>query len=253
MKKIKIDNREIRVEEGTTVLEAAGRLGIDIPTMCYSEALGPYGSCRVCVVEIITPKGSKLMTACTYPAWDGLEVRTDSEKVKVARKFVLELMLARSSNAEEVKTLAAKYGVKSTPLKKQNELCILCGLCVRVCDSVIGKSAISFAGRGIERRVETPFNTNSEACIGCGACAFICPTGAISLEEVNKSRKLHDNTELELFECTCCGERFATFKELDYVKEKIDLPKDLFGLCPKCRRKKFRASLIEGVDACQKS
>jgi len=252
MEKIKINNQEVRVEEGATILEVAKKLGIEIPTMCYSEALGPYGSCRVCVVEIITPKGSKLTTACTYPVWDGLEIRTDSEKVKVARKFVLELMLARSSNAEEVKALAAKYGVVSTPLKKQNELCILCGLCVRVCESVIGKSAIGFAGRGVERKVETPFNTKSDSCIGCGACAFICPTGAISLEEVNNFRKLHDNTEVELLECTSCGERFATFKELDYIKEKIDLPKDLFGLCPKCRRNKFRATLTEGVDACQR-
>ncbi len=241
--KIKINNLEIEAQEGTTILEVAKDLGIDIPTLCYHEALGPYGSCRVCMVEIETPKGAKLTTACTYPVWGGLIVRTDSKKVKAAQKFAVELILARCPDEEEVKNLAQNLGIEKSRFKARKDKCILCGHCVRVCRDVIEKSAISFVGRGLERRVETPFDTRSEDCIGCGACFFLCPTGAISLEETKKVRKLHKNTEFELVGCKDCGCHFATRKELDNLKGKVDIPKELFEICPKCRRKKLRKKL----------
>ncbi|MFH1594276.1 MAG: 2Fe-2S iron-sulfur cluster-binding protein [Candidatus Omnitrophota bacterium] len=243
MEKVTIDSRKIDVEAGTTILEAANELGIEIPTLCYHEALGPYGSCRVCMVEIVTERGSKLVTACTYPVWDGLVVKTDSEKVIEARKFIVELMLARCPNVDAIKRLAERLGVKNRGLATADENCILCGLCIRACKDMIGTSAISFANRGMERKVQTPFEEASVVCIGCGACAFVCPTGAIDIQDIEKIRKVHGNTDLTLAACKGCGKQFATVKELDYIKEKIDLPQEIFELCHKCKRNKLRRDM----------
>jgi len=247
MIKITIDNIQVKAKEGETILEAAKRLGIDIPTLCHHEALEPYGACRVCQVEIITPTRSSLITACTYPVWDGLIVKTDSEKARLARKFMIELLLARCPGSEEIKKLAKDMGVKTHRLKTadEEERCILCGLCVRVCKDMIGKSAISFVGRGADRKVDTPFADNSEDCIGCGACVFVCPTGAIKMVDMAKIRKIHGgNTQLELASCKCCGAGFATIKELDHLKGKIDMLKDILGFCENCRRKKLSSQVV---------
>lgn len=91
----KMDGRKVQAEENATILEVAKAQGIDIPTFCYHQALGPYGACRVCLVEVNYQGRSKLVTSCTYPVWEGIEVKTNSEKVTKARRFIVELLLGR--------------------------------------------------------------------------------------------------------------------------------------------------------------
>lgn len=181
---VTIDGERIEVEKGTTILEASRRLGIAIPTLCHHPALEPYGACRLCTVEIVYNGHSRLVTSCNYPVrWD-IEVKTASEDVVNGRRLLVELILARCPEVPEVRELAHSLGVTETRFESGEELCYLCGLCERVCRELIGESAISFYGRGVDREVGPPFREFSDACIACGACAFVCPTGAIRLEDV---------------------------------------------------------------------
>jgi bidirectional [NiFe] hydrogenase diaphorase subunit len=180
-----IDNRSIQAEEGTTILEAARGEDINIPTLCYFPLLKPLGGCRLCVVEIISGGRSRLVTSCTYPVEEGLEVKTRSPEVIEVRKMLVELLLARAPKARAVRFLAREYGIEK-PLfktKDEGELCILCGLCARVCDEIIGASAINFVDRGVNRAVTFNPEISPELCVGCGVCTAVCPTGCLELEK----------------------------------------------------------------------
>jgi heterodisulfide reductase subunit A len=135
-------------------------------------------------VEITQNGRSQLVTSCNYPIRREIEVQTASEKVVKGRRLLAELLLARCSNVPKVQELAAGLGVTQVRFESHNELCYLCGLCVRVCRELIGQSAISFIGRGVDRQVGPPFLKFSTDCIACGACAFVCPTGAIQLKDI---------------------------------------------------------------------
>ena len=181
-----INGKALQVEEGRTILEVARDEGIDIPTLCYHKELTPYGACRLCLVEIVAGGRPGLEAACVYKVTEGLEVKTDTESVKATRKIVFELLLARCPDAEKIKKLAAEYGITETRIKlKKKDNCILCGLCVRVCAEVSKRHAQSFAGRGINRQIQTPFDKLSERCIGCGACAYLCPAESLTIEEAD--------------------------------------------------------------------
>ncbi len=184
-----INDKKIKVEKGLTILKAAEKAGIKIPTLCSHKALSPYGACRICLVEIDKGGGSsEIQASCTYPALEGLVVQTDSEKVIKTRKMMVELLMARCPDSEDIKNLARELGVEKIRFKSKNEDCTLCGLCVRMCEERMGKAVISFAGRGPRREVVSPFGKPSEVCQVCGACDFICPTGKIKLPEVSKSK-----------------------------------------------------------------
>ena len=181
-----INGKKIKARQGMTILAAARDNGIYIPTLCSNDAVEPYGACRLCIVEVKNGTMTALETSCTYPVAEGLEVQTDSPEVIAARKCVLELLLARCPNVKIIKELAAQYGVKEPGdhLDKENEYCILCGLCVRGCHEVVKAGAIGFSGNGKNKKVESPFGLEAEACIGCGSCAFVCPTGIVKVRDV---------------------------------------------------------------------
>ncbi|TSA25536.1 MAG: hypothetical protein D4R67_09790 [Bacteroidetes bacterium] len=172
---LKINGLEVRVEKGTTLLEAAKFLGFPIPTLCHNDGLHPYGACRLCVVEIGEGSRAKLVSSCTYPAEEGLHVRTASRRVMRARKMIIELLLASCPQSKTIQDFASAFDVRQQRFKQEYEDCILCGLCVRMCEEQMMAKAIGFRGRGETRGIGTPFDVTSEECRLCGGCMHICP------------------------------------------------------------------------------
>ena len=172
---LNINGLQVSVEEGSTLLEAARFLGFPIPTLCHMDGLSPYGACRLCVVEIGEGPKAKLVSSCTYPAQEGLKVRTASERVVRARKMILELLLASCPQSKIIQDLASKHQVTRQRFRQEHEDCILCGLCVRMCKEQMMAGAIGFRGRGETRSLGTPFDIKSEQCRLCGGCIYVCP------------------------------------------------------------------------------
>ena len=203
---LKINGIAVSVPKGSTVLEAARNIGVEIPTLCFMKDKNEIGACRICMVEVNEGRGFRMVTSCVYPASEGMEVLTNSEKVQKSRKTTLELILSthekkclsciRSTNCE-LQKLCRDYGVEesafegfkpvyeldtSTPhLVRDNNKCILCRRCVATCEeqyvSVIGAN-----DRGIDTNIGQAFNLplNNTPCISCGQCTAVCPTGALT-------------------------------------------------------------------------
>jgi NADH dehydrogenase/NADH:ubiquinone oxidoreductase subunit G len=170
-----INGLPVSVETGSTLLEAANFIGFPIPTLCQMEGLSPYGACRLCVVEIGEGSRSKLVTSCTYPAEEGLKVRTASERVVKARRMIIELLLASCPQSKTIQDIASAHNVRQQRFKQEYEDCILCGRCVRMCNEQMMSGAIAFRGRGENRSIGTPFDVSSELCRLCGGCIYVCP------------------------------------------------------------------------------
>ena len=202
---VKINGLSVSVPKGSTVLDAARSVGIEIPTLCFMKEKNEIGACRICMVEVNEGRGFRLVTACVYPCSEGMEVLTNTDKVQKARKTTLELILSthdkkclscvRSTNCE-LQKLCRDYGVEesafegfkpeyqldnSTPhLVRDNNKCILCRRCVAACEEqyvgVIGAN-----NRGIDTNIGTPFEVglSNVPCISCGQCTAVCPTGAL--------------------------------------------------------------------------
>ncbi|MFZ5642823.1 MAG: NADH-dependent [FeFe] hydrogenase, group A6 [Bacillota bacterium] len=202
--KLTIDGLQIEVEPGTTVLEAAKKAGIKIPTLCYLKEINEIGACRVCLVEV---KGARtLQASCVTPAADGMDVRTNTPEVRQARKLNLELIMSnhprecltcpRSTNCE-LQQLASELGVSEMRFEGENppyrpdlsspslvrdpRKCVLCRRCVSVCDTVQKVSVIAPQERGFNTVIAPAFlePLGDVACINCGQCALVCPTAAI--------------------------------------------------------------------------
>ncbi len=205
MVNVKINGIAVSVPKGSTILEAARYAGVEIPTLCYLKEINEIGACRICVVEATGARG--LVTACVYPVSEGMEVRTNTEKVQKARRTTLELILSthekkclscvRSGDCE-LQKLCRDYGVEDTGrydgfrpkyeldtstahLVRDNNKCILCRRCVAACNqqyvSVIGAN-----DRGIDTHIGTPFEKQlaDVPCVSCGQCIVVCPTGALT-------------------------------------------------------------------------
>lgn len=175
MLNIILNGLPVKVEEGTTILEAARFYGFPVPTLCHMEGLSPYGACRLCVVEIGEGENTRLVTSCTHPVEENLKVRTSSQKVIKTRKMIIELLLASCPQSKIIQDIASAHNVRQQRFRQEHEDCILCGLCVRICEEQMMAKAIGFQGRGEDRRIGTPFNVKSEECRLCGACMHICP------------------------------------------------------------------------------
>jgi NADH dehydrogenase/NADH:ubiquinone oxidoreductase subunit G len=244
-----INGVEVEASREENVLQVARRYGIYIPALCYHEAVTPYASCRLCIVEAKQGGRTRVVTACTYPARDGLEVQTDTERIKARRRVVMELLLAQAPASEKLWEFAATLGVTSTrfPSEDPDNKCILCGLCERVCREQAGVASISFAYRGRHRKLTTPFEEPPDFCKGCTACAYVCPTGAV---EVRLARNLLElqpwKAKVEMAVCTECGTPYAPTAELKEVAEKVKLELPALNLCPACRRKIHAKTVVMG-------
>ena len=243
MIKLTINGAAFEAEEGQTVLEVARAAGIFIPALCHHPAVAPYGACRLCLVEAALRGRTRIVTSCSYPVREGLEVQTETDKIKRLRNMVMELLLARAPESEPLRKLAASMGVTETrfPMVTHAQRdCILCGLCINVCRDVIGAAAISFVNRGVNRAVAAPFLQPSDACIGCGACAAVCPVGTIKLrwheDEVEVSPF---KSRVPLLRCEECNAAITSAPFGEIVKQKLGdkLPENAVKLCHACKRK----------------
>ncbi len=189
---ITIDGRSLDVEEGNTILEAARQFGIHIPTVCYMENLTPYGGCRICVVEISrngSPEGA-MDTSCTRQVKDGMVVQTQSARVVRARKVLAELLVASAPNVKVAQDIAARMGLLKVRFPMEDNRCILCGLCVRMCYEQMDGKGLGFVGRGIERKVAMPFGARPETCRLCRGCDYVCPATIIPCQGIKDPPEL---------------------------------------------------------------
>jgi bidirectional [NiFe] hydrogenase diaphorase subunit len=215
-----IDGQEIETEPGQTILEVAREHRIPIPTLCYHEALKPFAACRMCVVELENRRGGQLVPACTYPCEEGLIVHTDSEKVRRSRRMTIELLMASAAHVPLIRTMAEELGVTVPRFVMEPDDCILCGLCVRACQEIVGVGAISLINRGIEKEISPPFHVASHACIRCGTCVLVCPTGAITLADITGgTQTVHSwKSEFEAIDCRVWNHHHPAPEFADHTK-----------------------------------
>lgn len=239
---LKINNIPVEVKEGSTILEAAKVAGINIPTLCYLKDINEIGACRVCVCEV---KGARsLVAACVYPVNEGMEVFTNTEKVRKSRKTTLELLLsdhkkeclscARSTNCE-LQKLSLEYGcdenrfqgektkseqdLSTSYLVRDNEKCILCRRCVAVCSKVQDVAVIAPARRGFATHIACAFESDlaDAPCVACGQCVAVCPTGALrEREEIDNVRDAINDPEKVVVVAAAPAVRAAIGEEFGY-------------------------------------
>ena len=253
MATVTIDGVQVEVATGATILDAATKAGIWIPTLCYHPAVAPGATCRLCMVELDRGDWKQLVTACNYPVRRDITVSVSSENAAKARRGVMELLLARAPESKQLQALAERMGVEGTPWPTVTDAqrdCILCGLCTAVCEEVLGRAAISFAGRGAERAVAPPFRQPAEDCIACGACAILCPVGTIQLrfhEDTDEIEISPFKARAKLLRCERCGARIVSEPVAEQAMKnvKVDWEKirRLSRLCPQCRRRNTAAVL----------
>ena len=171
-----IDGKKVTGTRDMTVLEVAQKAGIHIPTLCHHEKLEPFGACRICIVEVEVRGWTKLVVSCVYPAENNIIVRTRSEKVDRIRKTIIELLMAHAPDSPQLLKLADEYGAVPDRYEKDPSFCIHCGLCVRYCAEVVGKHAVGFVDRGINKEISFIPEIAAKECNDCKQCFPLCPT-----------------------------------------------------------------------------
>jgi predicted molibdopterin-dependent oxidoreductase YjgC len=227
---VRIDGSDVAVDAGSTILAACSQHGVDTPTICYAENLTPVNACRVCVVEV---EGNRtLVPSCSRPAEEGMEIQTDSDRVRHSRKMVLEFLGTANdlSEAPEINEWSAQYGVDTTryaegaeqfnqPVKIQDNLyirdydkCVLCYKCVDACgEEAQFTFAIAMSGRGFDNRISTEFDVTlpDSACVYCGNCIGVCPTNALQFKTEFDLRAADnwraDDQSVTRTVCSYCG------------------------------------------------
>lgn len=174
---LKINGEEVQAEEGARLIDVCRKAKANVPSLCYNRKLSPFGACRLCMVEVTKGGRSRLVASCVYPAEEGIEVQTESERVVSFRKGLVELMLAAAPDVKVIQNYAKRYGVEEPrfTIEKQN-LCVLCGLCVRYCAEIKQANAIGFQGRGTNRQVTFVPQIAPNICPDCQECFSVCPT-----------------------------------------------------------------------------
>jgi NADH dehydrogenase/NADH:ubiquinone oxidoreductase subunit G len=233
----KVGDRSYQGTYGESLLGALRRLGYEVPSLCFHEAVSAYGACRLCLVEVGKGKKRRLTTSCNFPVQEGIEVFLDTDRVRKHRRVVLQLLLAVAPEAQEIQALAKEHGVEATPFEpRKGEKCILCGLCTRVCKEIVRADAIAVASRGVTKQMTAPYDETNEACIGCGACVYVCPTQCIGLtEEKNIRHILRWHRDLPMKACKKCGRFFAPTFQLNTFAGQIQVERSNFDMCQDCR------------------
>ncbi len=202
MVNLTIDDKQVTVAKDATIFDAAKAAGIRIPILCHDKKLHPFGGCRMCLVEVEQMKG-RLIPACTTPVTEGMIVRTTTDEIMTARKLVLELLLLKhpldcpvcdAAGDCDLQNLTYEYKVNANKftdekfrwdidyenplIERDQNRCIHCGKCSRICDEIVAFGAYSFVNRGIEAKISTPFDEKLD-CEYCGSCISVCPVGAL--------------------------------------------------------------------------
>ncbi|MBI5570601.1 MAG: molybdopterin-dependent oxidoreductase [Desulfomonile tiedjei] len=257
-----IDGVEVSVERGSSILEAAQKAGIGIPTLCHDKRLIAYGACRLCMVEVTARGRTRTMPACFNPARDGMEVATQSPKLTESRRKQLMLLLRShpllcpscdACGDCQLQNLVHEFEILELPFSRETRhfhvdnashfirfnmnLCIKCGMCVRICDEIQGENELSFVERGMECEVSTDFGRPLN-CEFCGQCATICPVGAISSKWlVGTGREFElkkTNTVCAFCSLGCSLTLGEKAKKVVYVTAPADSPNE-GNLCVKGR------------------
>jgi len=170
-----IDGAKLRAVKGAAVLDTALEYGICIPHLCHVPGVTAFGGCRLCVVEVVTNGRAKVTASCTLEVREGLNVVTNSDKIRRLRRNLAELLVSEAPNSKALQCMAVRCGVKDVRYPFRRNDCVLCGRCVRVCEEMWQASALGFIGRGTRRHVGFPFGHRPDFCKMCKSCVDLCP------------------------------------------------------------------------------